>query len=97
MRDLNPYVLEMNIRQKRRDIAACDRSPKKTRPSIYHRIRGWFTKSPPDGSKMKSPPPEIVPYRSPDSNLVFLQLYRGQRRTGCSTGKHRAALPFPRN
>lgn len=97
MWDLNPYTLEINIRQRRREIAACHRSPKKIRPSLYHRIRGWFTQAPPIPSEVESPPPEIVPYRSPDSNLVFFQLYRGRRRTGSHTGKHRVALPFPRN
>lgn len=81
--NMNPYVMEMEARQKQWEMATGIRSPKKLRPSIYHRIRSWFTTPPPLETGAESLPPNIVPYRSGNSNLVFLQLYRGRRPKGC--------------
>lgn len=89
--NMNPYVMEMETRQKQREIASWVQSPKKIRPSIYHRIRSWFSDPPPVETEEKSTP-AIVPHRSGNSKLVFLQLYRRRRSKRCHSGHNRVSI-----
>lgn len=83
--NMNPYAMEIVARQKQREIATGIRSPNPLRPSFTHRIRSWFTSESSLKVRRESSPSKIVPYRCRNSNLVFLQLYRGRP----SRGNHR--------
>ncbi|SMO80271.1 hypothetical protein SAMN06264849_10892 [Melghirimyces algeriensis] len=73
---VDPYLLQIESRKKHAEMIESRTIPKQARPSIYHRIRCWFTQTPPLVREQKNPAPEIVPFPPKPSNLHFLKLYQ---------------------
>ncbi|PTX58136.1 hypothetical protein C8P63_11810 [Melghirimyces profundicolus] len=87
----HPYLLQLEHHRIHREMTDDRSIPKKARPSLYHRIRWWFLEERLSKTKGLRRPPEVVPYRPTESNLVFLQMYRGYR----GHRKHRHRRPSP--